>query len=226
VPTTAPLRTVVRKLERQYGAPPKPFPTDPFQQVVWENVAYLADDRRRREAFNSLKGDVGVTPAAIMHAPVARLRAATSLGILADRFAGKLREAARIALDEFGGDLRTVLDLPLPKARRALRRFPGIGEPGADKILLFAGRHPLLAPDSNALRVLQRLGLAPVARSYAAAYAKARAMAAAQLGTDTSVMLRAHQLLRRHGQETCTRATPECSRCLLATTCPRIGVTA
>jgi endonuclease-3 len=226
MPTTAPLRTVVRKLERQYGAPPKPFPTDPFQQVVWENVAYLADDRRRRQAFNSLKRDVGVTPEAILHAPVARLREATSLGILADRFTGKLRDAARIALDEFDGDLAPVLALPLAKARRALRRFPGIGEPGAEKILLFCGRHALLAPDSNALRVLQRLGIAPSVRSYATTYARARAIAAAQLGTDTSVMLRAHQLLRQHGQETCTRTTPDCPRCSLAPTCPRIGVTA
>jgi endonuclease-3 len=223
---TAPLRTVIRKLERHYGAPARAFPTEPFQQIVWENVAYLADDRRRREAFNTLKREVGVTPEAILHAPVARVRAATSLGILADRFTGKLRDAARIALDDFDGDLKPVLDLPLARARRALRRFPGIGEPGADKILLFSGRHALLAPDSNALRVLQRLGLAPQARSYSVAYAAARAVASKSLGTDTSVMLRAHQLLRQHGQETCTRTTPECLRCPLATRCRRIGVTA
>ena len=44
------------------------------------------------------------------------------------------------------------------KARRALKRFPGIADPGADKLLLFAGVTPYLALDSNGLRVLLRLG--------------------------------------------------------------------
>ena len=221
---TAPMRTAIRKLERYYGPPPKPFPVDPFQQVVWENVAYLADDARREKAFKTLKRDVGVTPAAILHASLLQLRSATSLGILAERFAGKLREAARVALEEFDGDVGAVIDLPLPQARRALKRFPGIGEPGAEKILLFSGRHALLAPDSNALRVLQRLGIVPQRKSYSAAYAAARDVASTQLGADTAGMQRAHQLFRRHGQEVCTRSAPDCPRCPLAPACPRIGV--
>ena len=220
------LRGVLRPLERHYGPPPRPFPTGAFQQILWENVAYLASDTRRLVAFKTLKQKVGLTPAAILHAPLSTLRSATSLGILPERFAGKLREAARIALDDFGGNVDAVVDLPLAQAKRALRQFPGIGEPGAEKILLFSGRHALLAPDSNALRVLQRLGISPERKSYASAYAAAREVSVQQFGADTAGMLRAHQLLRRHGQELCTRSAPECPRCPLASACPRIGVAA
>ena len=37
-----------------------------------------------------------------------------------------------------------------------LKRFPGIGDPGADKILLCSRGAATLAPESNALRVLLR----------------------------------------------------------------------
>jgi endonuclease-3 len=62
-------------------------------------------------------------------------------------------------VEEFGGDLGAALRAAPGKARRALRSFPGIGEPGAEKILLFSGRQARLAPESNGLRVLVRLGL-------------------------------------------------------------------
>lgn len=215
---------MVTRLARHYGPAPRPFPTGAFEQLLWENVAYLADDAHRMAAFRTLKREVGLTPEKVLHAPLAKLRHATSHGILPHKFAAKLREVARIALDEFDGEVEAVLDRPLPAARRALRKFPGIGEPGAEKILLMSGRQALLAPDSNALRVLQRLGLVPAGKSYAATYSAARELAARELGADTGSMLRAHQLLRRHGQELCTRSAPACPRCPLRTSCPRIGV--
>jgi endonuclease-3 len=218
------LRRVIDRLEKYHGPPPKPFPTDPFQQILWVNVAYLTDDTRRAAAFKTLKREVGLTAEKILHAPVAKLRAATKFGILPDRFAEKLREAARIALDEFDGNLDIVVALPPLQAKRALRRFPGIGEPGAEQILLFSGRQPLLAPDSNGLRVLQRLGISPSHKSYAAAYTAAGEVTSGQLGADTPLMQRAHQLLRRHGQEICRTTAPLCDRCPLASTCPRMGV--
>ncbi|MES1260034.1 MAG: hypothetical protein ABUL71_05510, partial [Gemmatimonadota bacterium] len=132
----APLHRLIAKLDKYHGTPPKPFPTDPFQQVLWVNVAYLVDDGRRAMAFQALKREVGLTPEKIVHAPIAKLRLATKFGILPDRFAEKLQECARIALDDFDGDLKAVTKLPPDEAIRALRKFPGIGEPGAEKILL------------------------------------------------------------------------------------------
>ena len=49
-------------------------------------------------------------------------------------------------------------------------QFPMIGEPGAEKILLFSGVLAVLALDSNGVRVLVRLGVGEERKSYAATY--------------------------------------------------------
>ena len=214
-----PLKAAVAKLRKFYGPPAAVFPTDPFQQVLWENVAYLADDAHRRAAFIRLKQDVGLAPEDILGATKAQLRAVTSHGILPDTFVDKLRTAARILIGDFDGTLAAVVRRPLAEAKRALRKFPGIGEPGAEKILLFSGRQPLLAPDSNALRVVQRLGVAPALKSYSASYAAAREISAIQLGRGIRTLQAAHQLLRRHGREICKASRPACVRCPLAPSC-------
>jgi len=68
----------------------------------------------------------------------------------AEERVSRLREIALIAMDEFDGDLKPVLKLLLAKAKQALRTFPGIGEPGAEKILMFTRSRPVLSLDSNA----------------------------------------------------------------------------
>src|SRR5262249_24199204 len=95
-----------------------------------------------------------------------------------------------------------------------------IGEPGAEKILLLTGRHPLPALESNGVRVLQRLGKAPQEGGYAAVYKQAQKALAPLVGQGCEALLRAHDLLRRHGQSVCKRTRPECAACVLAKACP------
>ncbi|MCI0410793.1 MAG: hypothetical protein L0191_19900, partial [Acidobacteria bacterium] len=99
-----------------------------------------------------------------------------------------------------------------------LRSFPGIGEPGAEKILLFTGRQALLAPESNGLRVLVRLGLVPEAKSYSKMYAASR-QAAKALPPVPSVMQEAHLLLQEHGRTLCKSSAPRCEPCPVARGC-------
>ena len=150
------LREAVEVLKDHYG-PPTPLPTvDPFELILWENVAYLAPPARRRQAFELLRRTVGTAPAVILTAKHATLERVTAQGILKSTFGAKLRECASIAVNEFGGDLGAAIQGPVDMAKRALRSFPGIGETGAEKILLFTGQQALVAPDSNGLRVLVR----------------------------------------------------------------------
>ena len=104
----------------------------------------------------------------IAAASQAQLAAVARIGgaIAATTRAARMRRSGQMVLARWHGDLRGALQLPVEKARRALAAFPMIGEPGADKILAFAGAAPLVAIDSNGLRVLQRLGLAPASGDY------------------------------------------------------------
>ncbi|MFN8059282.1 MAG: hypothetical protein U0Q12_08950 [Vicinamibacterales bacterium] len=211
--------SVVRALVRLHGDIAPPPPRSAFEWVLWENIAYLANDERRADAFALLSREVGTEPKAILRASAATLRNVAAHGILAERSTAKLVDAARTVIDEFGGSLDGVLDEPPRDAIRALRRLPGIGEPAAEKILLFAGGQSWLAPDSNALRVLCCVGLVDERPSYAATYAAARRRAEAEIEGGVAAYQRAHLALRRHGQLVCTRTKPACGRCPLAVTC-------
>jgi endonuclease III len=208
-------------LEAVYGLPAAPPTSDPFELIVWEAVAYLADDAARAGAFARLRQQVGTRPEQIRRAPPGVLEQIGRAGILPASSAAKLRACAAIALEHADGDLTHLGRLPLAQARRALRRFPGLGEPGADKILLLARLHPVLAFDSNGLRALVRLGYGREARSYAATCRSALAAVQTELPRDASFdwLIRAHLLLRQHGQQVCRRSTPVCGACPLYDTC-------
>jgi len=212
------LPKVLDRLRKSFGEPPGPPTRDAFELVLLENVAYLASPERRAEAFADLKRTVGTSPMALAKVSRVSLERITSRGILGASFAEKLRECAGIAIEEFGGDLNAALDGPVAAAKKALQRFPGIGEPGAEKILLFSGRQRFLAPDSNALRVLVRLGLVREQRSYAKTYAESRTLVDA-LPPRIEAVQEAHLLLQRHGQTLCKRNDPHCEVCPLQAVC-------
>src|SRR5436190_15827741 len=110
------LAKIVGRLARFYGKPAPPITTDPFELILWENVAYLVSDERRTTAFELLRKTIGTKPHEILAAPnEALLRVAMLGGMQPERRAARLREMALIAMNEFDGDLRPALQLPLPK---------------------------------------------------------------------------------------------------------------
>lgn len=211
----------MRLLARHYGATPSLAPVDPFQLLIWEYVAYLTDDADRAAAFATLKKRVGLDPASLAAAPPVVIEAVCREG---GAIAFKLR-AERIHLvagrvrDKFEGTLATILRLPYLEARRILRTFPAIGPPGADKILLLTGAQAVLALDSNALRVLLRLGHGEEHKSYSASYTSAQKAAMAELPRSVPALRKVSLLLRRHGQELCRRVDPRCPMCPLRDVC-------
>src|SRR5260370_24672227 len=151
------LPKIVSQLAAHYGNPEPPLTTDPFELILLENVAYLVSDERREQAFKTLRQHAGSKPHEILAASHDDILQATKLGGMhPEQRVSRLKEIALIAMNEFGGNLNQVLKLPLPKAKQALRKFPGIGEPSAEKILLFTRSHPVLGVDSNGLRALVR----------------------------------------------------------------------
>src|SRR2546421_9778966 len=189
------LEKAVARLAQHYGPPPALITDDPFELILLESVAYLVSDERREEAFNLLRKLAGTKPHQIIAASKEDLLRVAKLSRFApEQRAARLREIALIATTEFGGDLRNALKLPLAKAKQALRKFPGIGEPGADKILLFTRTHPVLALDSNGLRVLLRLGFGEEKKNYSATYATVQEAIKNQLNEDYDWLISAHLL--------------------------------
>src|SRR5579863_5282557 len=212
---------IVERLEDHYGAPAAPVSRDPFELILYENIAYLVSDDRREKAFREFKKRVGFRPADILTAPLELLAEIAAMGgIFPELRARRIQESARLVRDQFGGNLRRVLALDPAQASKALRKFPVIGEPGADKILLFTGAAPSLAPESNGLRVLVRLGFAKEHKNYAKMYRAAREALQEDYGKECPPLIAAHQLLKRHGQELCRRSATRCEVCPLRKNCP------
>jgi endonuclease III len=219
VARTSDLPRVLDALEKLYGRPEPPPTADPLELVLWENVAYLAEDDRRAAAFRALRKRVGTRPEQILAAPGAVLQEIAGAGILAGKQVEKMRRTAVIALEQFGGDVGAAAKRPFPDARKALMKFPSIGAPGAEKILLLSRHHPVLGLDSNGLRVLIRLGYGEEKKSYDATYRSAQEAAAKQLKPECRALIRAHVLLRHHGRELCRRRRPRCEACPAAEVC-------
>ncbi|MEK6285283.1 MAG: hypothetical protein AABO57_06040 [Acidobacteriota bacterium] len=213
-------QNIIDELREFYGPPEPPKVTDPLGIILLENVAYLVSDERREQAFDALRERVGLTPPEILMAHEETLLEVARLGGMhpAARVE-KLRRIAQIALQQFDGDLDKVLKLPLAQAKKSLKKFSGIGDPGAEKILLVSKTHPILALDSNGLRVLLRLGYGEERKSYSSTYRSAQEAVKDELKKDYDWLIAAHQLLRRHGQELCKRIEPLCPSCPVKSSC-------
>ena len=214
-------RSRLQRLLARIEAPRAAIATDPWHLILLENVVYLADDDARGRAFATLRAHTDLDAKTIARCPDDVLLAACREGRMPEQQVRKLRECA--ALFDEAGDPRELVRLPPAQARKALRRFPGIGDPGADKLLLLAGAAPILAVDSNGLRVLLRLGYGQEAKSYAASYRAAQRAAMAELPAIARACIDAHRKLRRHGQLTCRRSAPHCTECVLRADCPSAG---
>ena len=209
-------RIIIDKLEAHYGRPLPPKTDDPLGIILYETIAYLATDEKRDAAFDALKAIVGLKPADILSASMEKLVMIAKLGgIKPELRAVRLKEIAQIVLNDFDGDLRNALKLPLAKAIKALKEFPSIGEPGAEKIVLFTKTHPVLGLESNGLRVLLRLGFGEERKNYSASYRSVREALKDHMGNDCDFLVRAHQLLRQHGKELCRNNNPACETCPL-----------
>jgi endonuclease-3 len=214
------LAKVLDRLAKFYGEPGPPDPSDPYEMILYVNCGYPATDASCTKGLSALRKEVGLRPDHILAAPDGKLAALMRLGgIVPELRAERLKEIAALVKDEFDGDLRTALTKPLPQARKALKKFPTIGDPGADKILLFSGTAAITAVPSNCIRVPLRLGFGEEKKNYAASYRSAQEAIASQLPAEGEALIRAYLLLKRHGQEVCKQSRPLCERCPVTDAC-------
>ena len=213
------LKAAVGRLASIYA--PRQVPADPLALIVWENIGSLVDDERRSALFDEFQERIGLSASKIANAPNAILSdIARRGGINAQTRTERLRQIAAIANAECDGDLLSFLRTqPLARARRLLKKFPAIGDPGADKILLFSGFAALPSVDSNGLRVLVRLGFCSEEKSYAQTYKSAMAVLSRQGKSDSGWFKRAYSAFREHGKALCKRAAPICEPCPLDRVC-------
>jgi endonuclease-3 len=218
--TARQLAALLQKLEQHHGSVDFAEPTDPYALIIHTNCGYPPSQENCRKGFEALESSVGISVDALLGASERTLAQALKTGgIVPELRASRLKVIARLVREEFAGDLRGVLDAT-KTARKALKRFPTIGDPGVDKILLFCADIPVAAVPSNCPHVPLRLGLGVERPSYAASYRSVQEALTRLLSGDAAAMKRAYLLFRQHGKALCRRTAPFCDRCPVASMCP------
>jgi endonuclease III len=196
------------------------WPTDPYLFLVWWHCGYPASDNSCAKGWASLTKSVGTTPEELLGATPEKLAAALQPGGMVPEFrALRLKEIAMRVKDQFDGDLRSaLLDSP-DNARKELKKFPNIADPGADRILLLSHIAPIAAVPSNCPQVLVRILLGRERENYGVNYREAQDAIESQTPPAFDARIRVYLLLKHHGQETCKRTKPKCGECPINTKC-------
>ena len=211
---------ILDRLEKHYGKLKLAGPTDPYHMILYANCGYPANDITCPKGFDALARLIGLEPDHILAASETQLKQIMALGgIVPEVRARRIQEIAGRVRDQYSGDLAAALKKSLPEARKILKQFPTIGEPGAEKILLFTKAAPIAAVPSGHVHVYHRLGLGTEKKSYAAGYRAAQDAIAAALPADIATLQRAYLLFQRHGREICKRGMPLCRACPLSGDC-------
>jgi endonuclease III len=221
-----------------YGPQYAAGPTDPFEMIVYLHCGYPASDAACSKGFDALKQELGLSPKEILAAPKSKLVKLLRLGgIVPELRADRLKEIARKVKAEFDGNLKAVLKSGMPSgkkqtdkdirgAKKILQQFPVIGEPSAEKILLFSKLAPVAAVPSAFVEVPTRLWFGKAGKNYAADYRAAREILSSGLAQTLEARQRAYLLLKKHGQQTCKRSHPKCEICPLTGLCTYIQLQA
>ena len=212
------LAALLDKLETFHGKQAPAWPTDPYEFIVWWHCGYPASDKTCAKGWEKLTKEVGITPRELLDASPKQLAAALKPGgMVPELRAVRLKEIAARVKNELGGDLRAALSGS--SARKTLKKFPNIADPGADRILLFAGLNAIAAVPSNCPHVLVRILNGKERENYGVTYHDAQHAIATQLPETFDSRTRAYLLLKRHGQEVCKRTNPRCDDCPVNSDC-------
>jgi endonuclease-3 len=212
---------ILAALEARHGEQRPGWPTDPYLFLVWWHCGYPASDVSCAKGWASLKSQIGVNPEQLLAANPSKLALALKPGgMVPELRAMRLKEIAERIQKEFGGDLGASLKrMPIAQARAALKKFPSIADPGADRILLFGGISPAAAVPSNCPHVLVRILAGREGENYGMTYTQAQRIIADEVPAMFDARMRAYLLLKCHGQQLCKRSNPKCSACPVATSC-------
>ena len=214
-----PLPDLLDRLEAFYGAQTPCWPVGPYEFLVWWHCGYPASDERCAQGWQALKNEkIGIQPAQLLAASQAKLTTALKAGGMVPEIRAKrLQQIAERVMREFDGDLTTLFAGPIKAIRTSLKKFPGISDPGADRILLFARAAPVAAVPSNCPHVPVRMMLG-LEDNYSVTYREARGLIEEALPEKVYPRQRAFLLLKAHGQTIC-KTKPRCDQCPVSTAC-------
>lgn len=210
-----------RRLCSRYGCPIKYFHTiDPLSELVSALLSHRTLNRDSGQAFRALRAGFADW-AAVRDAPLAEVEQAISACTWPEQKAPRIQQVLREVTARGDGamSLEFLRDWPVAQARAWLESLPGVGPKTSAAVLSFSTlRGKALPVDSHHHRVAARLGLIPESMAVGPSHRVLEAQLPPQW--DAQQVYDNHQVLMRHGKDTCTWRAPRCADCLLLDLCP------
>jgi endonuclease III len=172
---------------------------------VWEVLSFQTPPLKRDAAFGALKRNRSLTPDSMAKVAPKKLEESIKLtGSYFDQRARALKTG--ISVFQRNPEITAGISGSLANAQAAVSTLPQMGEGGADRILLFAGGHPVLPMDTGVWRLVRRLGYDEVPDR--------------ELSATLDAYHRASMYLSHHSAVTCADKDPHCGVCPLLSDCP------
>jgi endonuclease-3 len=187
---------------------------DPFKTLIVTIISQNTADRNTTRAFENLSNKFKITPEALAKAKEKEIEESLKVAGLYRNKAKTIKRISKTILEEYQGDLKPILSLPIEEAREMLMQFLGVGPKTADVVLLFCAKQNTIPVDTHVNRVSKRLGLAPENGDYETV------RKALQSIFEPKDYLPVHVLLILHGRKYCKARAPLCKECPINKFCP------
>ena len=132
--------------------------------------------------------------------------------------ARRLKNFVSLVVEQFGGSMNELFQLPTERLRETLLTVNGIGPETADSIVLYGAQRPVFVIDAYTARVLKRHAWI----DFEAGYAEMQQLFHSQLAEDVERFNEYHALIVRIGKDYC-RSRPRCEGCPLQPLLPEAG---
>jgi len=211
-------KSLFDSLEQKYGPlwpwPDDYFSDDPFKNLVLTILSQNTSESNCLRAYKGLTEKFEITPQVIIKAPESEIKEAIRPGGLYNLKAKRLKQVARVVIEEFDSDLGTVLELPKQAAKEQLLKLPGIGDKTADVILTTRHTYKEVIPvDTHMERITKRLGLVRESAKYD------EIQKALKKFIPRKYRERAAGLIWLLAKHTCKPKNPKCRECILRGIC-------
>jgi len=190
----------------------------PFEVLVSVILSQATERKGNIRAFKNLKDKFELTPDSVAKADVEKLAECIKPAGLHNNKSAKIKEMSKIIVDEYGGNLKNILDLPEEEARKKLMSLPGVGQKTADVVLNLVSNVPVFPIDTHIERIAKRIALVEIKTGYDGIKATFERLAPPEKRRSL------HLALIEHGREFCKKINPKCSVCPIFDYCERRGL--
>jgi endonuclease-3 len=187
---------------------------DPFKTLITTIISQNTADRNTTRAFENLSKRFEIRPEVLAKAETEQIEECLKVAGLYRNKARVIKQVSKTILEEFHGEMDSILSLPHGEARKTLMKLRGVGPKTADVVLLFSANKPTIPVDTHVNRVSKRLGLVPSRGDYESVRKSLESL------FDPKDYLAVHVLLIQHGRRYCKARNPLCKQCPLNVLCP------